>query len=385
VVLQTAQAVQAVVEAAPADLAVSVTSRYPIMPTEWATSVPDVQVPWQAVDTESVTAADQPAYTGIFVAGPAETIAAVRMAGTSGAEQAPLMTGELLTDLPAQIELGRTVLARSGGAQMVSRTLQVLSGAGEPGVIMRGSLVRWVDPDSTWVGMTRALRIDWQFGLVRQTVACERRLSFPVGTYVPPPPPVPQPIGILYAPLTAGPNDTISPVGSAASSGSVSFGAAGATISGAGGGNITYGSAEAANSKLFAGAYPTKAIAYSVKVEATDTGVSPGATTVFYLFRGFPETYLGFGIGASNSLRVIDYRNGGAHNVNTAIPAQTFPTSAVLSIRFDANSNVAKLYVDSTLVYESQFVGSRPDAGITIQYTGGPSLRWSDLRMQELP
>jgi hypothetical protein len=188
-VLQPAAAVGAVVEADRQALAVRVTSRYPVMPNEWATSVPDVQIPWQAVESEAVTAADRPAYTGVYVTGPATTIAAVRLAGTSGAEQAPLVAGDLLTDLDGQIEHGRTLLAQSGGAQTVSRTLQVLTGAGEPGIIDRGAMVRWVDPEDTWVGMVRAVRLDWQFGLVRQTVACERRTSFPVGSVVPPPKP----------------------------------------------------------------------------------------------------------------------------------------------------------------------------------------------------
>lgn len=189
-VLQVAAPVRAVVEADPADLKVKVTSRYPVMPQQWATTVPDVQIPWQVVESEAVTAADKPPYTGVFVTGPAETIAAVRLAGTSGAEQAPLMAGDLLTDLPGQVEMGRTVLAQSGGAESVTRSLQVLTGAGEPGVIDRGKLVRWVDPDATWTGMVRALRVDWQFGQVRQTITCERRTSFPVGSVVPEPPEV---------------------------------------------------------------------------------------------------------------------------------------------------------------------------------------------------
>lgn len=191
VVLQVASAVQAVVQADEATMAVTVTSRYPVMPNQWASTPPDAQIPWQAVESENVTASDKPPYTGVYVTGPAETIAAVRLAGTSGAEQAPLMSGDLLTDLPGQVELGRTVLAQSGRAETVTRTLQVLTGAGEPGVIDRGKLVRWVDPEATWTGMVRALSIRWEFGQVRQTVACERRMSFPVGTSQLPPPQVP--------------------------------------------------------------------------------------------------------------------------------------------------------------------------------------------------
>lgn len=185
VVLQMAAAVGAVVEAHPSELAVSVTSNYPLMPAEWATTPPDVQVPWAAVIDERVTADNQPPYNAVYVAGPTDTIAAVRLAGTSGAEQAPMVTHALLTDLAGQVEQARTVLGASGMAETNTRTLQVLTGAGQPGIINRGALVRWVDPEATWTGMVRGVSVSWAFGLVRQTVACERRLSFPVGTFLP--------------------------------------------------------------------------------------------------------------------------------------------------------------------------------------------------------
>lgn len=180
-VLQAAAPAQAVVEAHPSALSVTVTSRYPVMPAEWYATAPDVQVSWNAVESESAVAADQPLYTGVFVTGPGASIASVHLAGTSGAAQAPLVTHDLLTDLDGQAERGRVVLAASGGAQTVTRVLPVLFATGQPGVIDRGALVRWVDPSETWAGMVRAVRVDWAFGVVRQTVACERRTSFPVG------------------------------------------------------------------------------------------------------------------------------------------------------------------------------------------------------------
>lgn len=181
-VLNTAAAIGAVVEADPREMAVTVSSRYPIMPNQWATTPPDAQVPWQAVLRENVEALNRPSYTGVYVAGPAATVAAVRLAGTSGAEQAPMVVSELLADLPGQVEQARTILAASGNGETVTRTLQVLTGAGEPGMLQRGQLVRWVDPDATWTGMVRSTRVDWRFADVWQTVACERRLSFPLGT-----------------------------------------------------------------------------------------------------------------------------------------------------------------------------------------------------------
>jgi hypothetical protein len=207
-VLSVAAPISAVVEADPAALAVVVSPRYPVMPNAWATTPPDVQVPAAAVLSETVRAMHQPPYTGVYVAGAAATVAAVRLAGTSGAEQAPMVVSELLTDLPGQVERARTILAQSGAAEMVSRTLQVLDGPGQPGVIMRGQLVRWVDPEATWTGMVRSTRVDWSFGDVLQTVGCERRLAFPVGSFVPGPKPAPPPpsvVGFGKQPALPGP------------------------------------------------------------------------------------------------------------------------------------------------------------------------------------
>ena len=75
---------------------------------------------------------------------PGSTVAAVRLAGTSGAEQAPMIVSELLTDLDGQVEMARTTLAQSATGETVTRTLQVLTGAGEPGMLQRGQLV--LDP-----------------------------------------------------------------------------------------------------------------------------------------------------------------------------------------------------------------------------------------------
>jgi hypothetical protein len=183
VVLQVASSVSAVVEAHALDFSVQVSQRYPVLPNEWAAFPPDAQIPWQAVVSENVVASDQPPYTSAFVAGPSESAASVRLAGTSGADQAPMVTHELLTDLDGQIERARSVLGASGGGQTVTRTIQVLTGAGEPGVLFRGAIIRWVDPAETWTGMVRGVQITWSFGEVSMALSCERRISFPQGTF----------------------------------------------------------------------------------------------------------------------------------------------------------------------------------------------------------
>jgi len=183
VVTQCAEAIGAVVEAHRTAMSLTVRSRYPVMPNEWAGTVPDLQVAWAAVENETTQRADQPAYNSIIVAGQTEgALVQVRLAGTSGADQAPMLTNSLLTDNIAAEERARAVLGASGKTLMVTRALPLVSGVG---VVNRGSLVRWVDSDATWCGMVRAVSVQASLGVARQSVTCERRLEFPVGVYVP--------------------------------------------------------------------------------------------------------------------------------------------------------------------------------------------------------
>ena len=182
VVSHVAEAVGAVVEADRTQLAVRVSSRYETMPNEWGTTAPDVQIAWHAVESENTGRRDQPPYSGVVLAGQqGGALGLVRLAGTSGADAAPMLTHPLLTDVDALRERGRTELGASGRARHITRSLPILNGSGEPGVLRRGQLVRWVDPDATWSGVVRAVRIEAELGKARQHVTCERRDSYPAG------------------------------------------------------------------------------------------------------------------------------------------------------------------------------------------------------------
>jgi hypothetical protein len=196
VVGQVAQAIDAVVEAARAGASVTVQRRYPVLPNEWATTAPDWQVHYSALERSNRVRADTPEYNAVLVAGQQQggTLLA-RYAGTSGAVQAPLVTDPLLTDGPALQERATAILAAAGKQDEVTRVLQ----AGPQGVAPRGALVRFVDPDETWVGMVRSVQVDFGLGRVRQTLGLERRTAFQAGVFVPPPPPVLGPDFVAYA------------------------------------------------------------------------------------------------------------------------------------------------------------------------------------------
>ena len=191
VVRQFAAAVRADVEAHQSDLKITVRSRYAIAPNLWASSAPDVQIPWEAVEFARQERMDQPAYDAVLVAGQSTggTLIA-RLAGTSGARQAPMVTDALLTDAPAMTELATALLYGYGGKARETRTIQM-----HGGVITRGSLVRCVEPSTTWSGVVRSVSVSATFDKARQTLGIERPTSFPSGYVEEAPVCVPVPYG----------------------------------------------------------------------------------------------------------------------------------------------------------------------------------------------
>lgn len=190
VVRQVAAAIRAEVEAHPSEYTLLVRPRYPVAPNLWATTPPDWQVAWEAVETARQERQDRPAYDGVLVAGQGTGGAAlVRLAGTAGSVQAPMVTNALLTDPVAQAEAGAAILWGYAGRTRETRTLQVYDQ-----VIQRGALVRFVDPTATWVGMVRGVSVQATLESARQTVTVERPTSFAAGSSAPPPlPPAPPP------------------------------------------------------------------------------------------------------------------------------------------------------------------------------------------------
>lgn len=174
-----AQAVAGVVTAARDSVSVKVEARYPLLPAQWLCVAPDVQVHWLAVESETYERDDQPEYDSVLLSGQqGGAVGYVLLDGAAGVAQAPLTTDPLLTDSPALSQRGQAIIGGSGGKARVTRTLPVLTGAGEPGVLDRGALVRWVDEDSVWAGIVRSVRVEASVGAsgvrVRQAVSVDR-------------------------------------------------------------------------------------------------------------------------------------------------------------------------------------------------------------------
>lgn len=147
--------------------------RYQWMPSEWSTVTPQVTIAEGASRADSFQRADRPSYNSVYVSGQQQgVISYVYLAGTDGAAQAPLVTDLLITEQPAGVQRGFSILAAGGKQARVSLTLPVLTGAGQPGVLSPNMLVQV----GTWRGIVRAVSVNVQLPEVEQTIVVERHL-----------------------------------------------------------------------------------------------------------------------------------------------------------------------------------------------------------------
>ena len=186
VVKRVAESVAAVVVSDRAEFRVSVLPRYRVLPNEWPTVPPDVEIHLAAVVTDSYTRADQPAYNGVYVSGQQQGVVGhVYLEGTLGDKLAPMVSDLLLTDTAAARQRGVAILGASGPQATVQMTLPVLVGAGLPGVLALGAICHVVDAGTlSWWGMVRSVSVSVSLPSVSQTVTLERHTAALTGTTI---------------------------------------------------------------------------------------------------------------------------------------------------------------------------------------------------------
>jgi hypothetical protein len=166
---------------------VIVRPRYAVLPNEWPEVSPDLELPLSVLDNESFRVADQPPYDGVVVSGQQQgVVGLVRLAGTSGGFQAPMVTDSLITDVIAARQRGQAVLGQGGKQQLHTVTLPVVSVAGAAVVPQPGWLVRVADSPA-WVGLVTGLQLDAQVASAVLTLTLERHTELIEGTVVAPP------------------------------------------------------------------------------------------------------------------------------------------------------------------------------------------------------
>jgi hypothetical protein len=187
VVRRVAEAAGAVLQSQRAGYGMTVRPRYPLMPNEWGTAAPELELPMAVVESESFQLDDQPPYDGVVVAGQQQgAIGLVRLAGTTGAHQAPMVSDVLITDLIAARQRGQAILGRSGQQQIHSITLPVLKVGGVAVVPEPGWLVKVLDTPA-WPGLVTAVQLEVQLPNATLGLTLERHTQLVDGTAAAPP------------------------------------------------------------------------------------------------------------------------------------------------------------------------------------------------------
>ena len=186
-IAQVANAIGAAVLSDPADLSLSVVPTYADSPWAWDSATPYAIIPasiltagdstWQGgVNADGVYVYAQDSASGAFV----------KITGTAGDTQLPMIVDRLTVSADPQRERGRIALAGAGIKRTINRTIPLFptpAPAGQPdfGPVMPGKLLELEDGflEETWRGQVMGVRIDAQRGgsalSVRQTLTIERQ------------------------------------------------------------------------------------------------------------------------------------------------------------------------------------------------------------------
>ena len=184
-IAQVANAIGAAVLSDPAALSLSVVPSYAVSPWAWGAATPYAIIPasiltagdssWQGgTNADGVYVYAQDSASGAFV----------KLAGSAGATQLPMIVERLAVSADPQRERGRIALASAGMKRTVNRTIPLFptpAPIGEPtfGPVPLGKLLEVEDVGETWRGQVVSVRIDAQRGgsalSVRQHLTIERQ------------------------------------------------------------------------------------------------------------------------------------------------------------------------------------------------------------------
>ncbi|WKL16649.1 hypothetical protein QYQ99_03585 [Comamonas testosteroni] len=175
-VLRMAQSVNAVVRSHRTAEQLIVAPRYPVLPWEWGTAVPDVQMPAAVIVTDELRPDPRAEYNAIYVAGGSVGGVLGHVVRSLGARDklAPQIQDDLITHTDAARMRGSWALAASGNKLQHSISMPVLTGGTNPGILNPGQLLEVADTDGTWRGLVRGVSVSASMPRVRQQVTVER-------------------------------------------------------------------------------------------------------------------------------------------------------------------------------------------------------------------
>jgi hypothetical protein len=166
-----AEAAGAVLQASWSGKQLRMLPRYPVLPWDWSTAVPDVIIPAAVSETDSIEFVEKPNYNLVYVSGEqAGVLGRVKRAGSAGDKPAPMVTHPLITHADAARQCGSSILADTGNRVLLQTTMPVLEESGIIGVCL---LAEFSDGAKTRRGITRTNTITASLPVVRQTLTIE--------------------------------------------------------------------------------------------------------------------------------------------------------------------------------------------------------------------
>lgn len=171
-------ALQAVAQAAggylqphPTLKTIRVLPKYPVLPWDWATALPDLELPSAAVLRESIQWVEKPRFNRVYVSGQGQgVLCRVTRAGSAGDLHAAQVVDPLISSAVVGRQRGESILGDTGRQALVTLSLPILA---ETGIIPPGKLIRYVDGVDIKVGLTRSVQVLVNRAGSRQTIGVE--------------------------------------------------------------------------------------------------------------------------------------------------------------------------------------------------------------------
>ena len=175
IVKKVAGAVGGVVQTNPAGYNLTLQSRYPTSPKNWASATPDHTL-MAGIMSQGIQPRQQPKYNQVIVSGQHYgVIATVRREGTAGDNPAPNVTDPLLTNVAVCTERGGIELDETGYNKADETLLLPLPGPGNvPALLLPGDLILVQDLNEAWRGQVKGVTVSTERAKTRQQVVLER-------------------------------------------------------------------------------------------------------------------------------------------------------------------------------------------------------------------
>jgi hypothetical protein len=178
-----ASAIGAAVLTSPATQEIIVQPTYPVSPWAWPEAVPYALLPASILASGDGAWQGGPNANGVYVYSEnAGYGALVKLTGTDGARQMPMVVESLTISADPARERGRHELAKAGRIKTETRTIPLFPSPAPPGLIPLGKLLEVSDGDAiadTWRGQLMGIRVEAQRNgravSVRQILSIERQ------------------------------------------------------------------------------------------------------------------------------------------------------------------------------------------------------------------